>query len=169
MNYDLLDIKSFGFDGDDLKLLVSVINRSLVFEASKSESVGKRKTISNLFSSDDEVMRTIDNYRNLKKLWVTKWTRTTKTTLNIPELYTSDEIKNKFNGMISQRQAAFIAELSSFQPYYDLTGERKMSDGLKFTNNEPGWSSVCNINTNLCPILKILCILATLFCHFYTR
>ena len=93
MNYDLLDIKSFGFDGDDLKLLVSVINRSLVFEASKSESVGKRKTISNLFSSDDEVMRTIDNYRNLKKLWVTKWTAKTKTSLNIPECTPATKLK----------------------------------------------------------------------------
>ena len=127
-------LETFTFNKDQVKILTSITSVALKDEAVLSNSFSRvRKYFQAEKIRNSEEAK---SYRLEKLKWIKEWSHETCKLLDIDDLYTKDELKNKLRDIsLEKKCSVFVVELSTFLPYTNLPNGKKFTK-LRFSRED---------------------------------
>lgn len=130
MREDGLSLDSFGFNKEEIRLLTSITYYGILAEAGKSTSYSRLRKF---FQSEVDSNAEKSVYRAKKKEWAEDWKNLTCKLLEINSVIEVAALSGslaKLN-LSEVKRSAIIVELSTFEPYFDLSIGKSWGD-LRF-------------------------------------
>ncbi|WP_157665289.1 hypothetical protein [Cyanobium sp. NIES-981] len=127
MSGDSLSLESFGFSKEEIIILTSITYHGIVFEAEQSKSYSRMRRY---FRSEEDNNAEQSAYQLKKREWAWDWMNITCKLLEINGVIDSATLPDSLKklSLSEAKKNAMIVELSTFEPYFDLSNDQSGRD-----------------------------------------
>jgi hypothetical protein len=146
MSGDSLSLDSFGFSKEEIVLLTSITYHAILSEAELSASFSRMRKY---FRSEVDNNVEQSNYRAKKREWAEQWKNLTCKLLEINGVIDAAALANSLKklALSDAKRNAMIVELSTFEPYFDLSNGKSWRD-LRYDDvDRAKYFSFCSAKT----------------------